>query len=252
MKLQTFIRMGLQKKQHKVDIVGSGEDALALLTTKYYDLLLLDLKMPGIGGAGVLEKRDEFPQTKIVVLTAYPSLETAVSALKNAADDYLFKPMSVPRYRQRSLTNISTGSRFGRMSVDMETETALFKDQMMPLPPGLFDILVVFMRNPNRLLHHTDIAEGLVRDPRTSEQYSDLADLLALGDESKPQVSKYLRAQISRLRRELNKYLPEGMEAILCKGAKGFGGIQRYVGAMSLESLVIISGFDIVYFVRFQ
>jgi DNA-binding response OmpR family regulator len=216
-----FIRMGLEKKQHDVSIVTSGEAALIELKKQHYDLLILDLKMPGIGGAGVLGKRQDFPETKVIVLTAYPSLETAVSAVKNAADDYLFKPVNVPEIIKIVHGHLNRMA-IGPYTVDMETESAFFKDTLLPLPPGLFDILVVFMRNPDRLLHHTDIASSLVRDPRTSSQHADLAALLAAGDDFKPQVIKYLRAQISRLRSELDKYLPDGMHAILMQKRKGF------------------------------
>lgn len=216
-----FIRMGLEKKQHHVDIVTSGEEALKQLESRYYDLLILDLKMPGIGGEGVLAKRDSFPETKVIILTAYPSLQTAVSAVKNAADDYLFKPLKIPEIVRIVDVHLR---RFevGPYTIDMDTESVFFRENLIPMSPGLFDILVVFMRNPNRVMHHTDIAESLVRDSRTSKQYEDLRVLLAGGDETRPQVGHYLRAQISRLRSELDKYLPDNRQAILAQPRKGF------------------------------
>ncbi|MEW5958658.1 MAG: response regulator transcription factor [Chloroflexota bacterium] len=78
---------------HQVVAVGSGEEALARISTETFDLALLDLKLPGIGGIEVLTSlRQQSPETAVIILTAHASLDTAVEALRLGAIDYLFKP----------------------------------------------------------------------------------------------------------------------------------------------------------------
>jgi DNA-binding NtrC family response regulator len=78
---------------HKVAQAGSGEEALAQATQSAFDLILLDLSMPGMDGFGVLEKlREAGCRAEKVVLTAFGSVAKAVEAMKRGADDFLTKP----------------------------------------------------------------------------------------------------------------------------------------------------------------
>ncbi|MCC7141753.1 MAG: sigma-54-dependent Fis family transcriptional regulator [Candidatus Eisenbacteria bacterium] len=78
---------------HEVTTAASGEDALTLLGQRSFDLLLLDLSMPGIGGLEVLERAQEIAwDADKVVLTAFGSVATAVEAMKRGASDFLTKP----------------------------------------------------------------------------------------------------------------------------------------------------------------
>ncbi len=64
-----------------------------MLTEREYDLVFLDIKMPDMGGLEVLEQiKAQYPQTMVVMITAYGSVETAVEAMKQGANDYLMKP----------------------------------------------------------------------------------------------------------------------------------------------------------------
>jgi len=76
-----------------VDTAESGPDALAQLMNKAYQLMLLDIKMPGMDGVEVLAKAKELlPDLQVVMMTAYATVETAVEAMKTGALDYLVKP----------------------------------------------------------------------------------------------------------------------------------------------------------------
>lgn len=75
--------------------VNSGEDALEKIKNHIYDLLLVDLKMPGMSGIELLKKvRDISPSTLVIIMTAYGTIENAVDAMKNGAFDYILKPFS--------------------------------------------------------------------------------------------------------------------------------------------------------------
>jgi two-component system response regulator HydG len=76
-----------------VDRAESGEQALDLMEGNLYDILFVDIKMPGMGGFGLLERvKKFFPTTVVVIITAYGTVEHAVEAMKLGANDFLVKP----------------------------------------------------------------------------------------------------------------------------------------------------------------
>ncbi len=87
------IKLWLADEGFSVDMAGSGPEALELLGTCTYHLMLLDIKMPGMDGVKVLKKaREDFPELCVILMTAYATVETAVEAMKIGALDYLVKP----------------------------------------------------------------------------------------------------------------------------------------------------------------
>lgn len=82
-----------EKYGHVVDTASSGIEALEKLEKFPFDLLFVDMKMPGMDGIELLEKvKEEYPDTIVVIITAYGSIDTAVNAMKMGASDYLLKP----------------------------------------------------------------------------------------------------------------------------------------------------------------
>ena len=80
--------------------VESGEEALEKASGHVYALVISDLKLPGISGMEVLQSiRMVTPDTSIIIITAYASVDTAVEAMKNGAEDYLVKPFSLDEIR---------------------------------------------------------------------------------------------------------------------------------------------------------
>ena len=89
----------LEKKGYQVRGVGTGEAALEQLESAAADLVLTDLKMPGIGGMEFLRRlKGKWPDTEVVVMTAYGSIDTAVEAMRCGAYDYLTKPIDRDRF----------------------------------------------------------------------------------------------------------------------------------------------------------
>ncbi len=85
----------LLQEGYQVVSVDSGEAAVSILETEQFDLMLLDVMMPGISGVDVLRVARQFtPEMKVILLTAHGTLETAVEALRLGAHDYLLKPAS--------------------------------------------------------------------------------------------------------------------------------------------------------------
>ncbi len=88
-----ILKFLLEKEGYGVDTAPNGEEALKKIEKDYYDVVLTDLRMPGIDGMTVLEKTKELrPSTEVVIMTAYASIESAVEAIKKGASDYIVKP----------------------------------------------------------------------------------------------------------------------------------------------------------------
>jgi heterodisulfide reductase subunit A len=83
----------LKEEGFSADMAASGPEALDRLSTQNYQLILLDIKMPGMDGVKVLQSaRESFPGLNVIMMTAYATVETAVEAMKIGALDYLVKP----------------------------------------------------------------------------------------------------------------------------------------------------------------
>ncbi|HEY5974187.1 MAG TPA: sigma-54 dependent transcriptional regulator [Geobacteraceae bacterium] len=90
------LEQNLKKQGYEVLTAGSGEDALRVVREEQPDLVLLDIQLPGISGLEVLEKVKEFDEdTVVIMVTAHGGLETAVTAMRLGAYDYLNKPFNL-------------------------------------------------------------------------------------------------------------------------------------------------------------
>jgi DNA-binding NtrC family response regulator len=89
----------LEKKHYQVRGSGTGEEALEQLETEAADLVLTDLKMPGMGGMEFLRQlKQKWPDTEVLVMTAFGSIDTAVEAMRRGAYDYITKPIDRERF----------------------------------------------------------------------------------------------------------------------------------------------------------
>jgi two-component system, NtrC family, response regulator AtoC len=97
----------LKEEGHDVTAAASGEEALQLIAKRHYQLVLTDLKMPGISGLELLEqvKRDD-PGTAVIILTAFGTVEGAVEAMRMGAVHYLLKPLSNPEELRLSVRRV--------------------------------------------------------------------------------------------------------------------------------------------------
>jgi DNA-binding response OmpR family regulator len=85
----------LSQEGYEVSTAASGAEALAMLHNATFDLVLLDLKMPGIDGLQVMKEAHSLaPDTVVIMLTAYSTLDSAIEAVRQGAHDYLIKPSS--------------------------------------------------------------------------------------------------------------------------------------------------------------
>ncbi|MGB5617542.1 MAG: response regulator, partial [Desulfobacterales bacterium] len=91
--MRESLRGWLERDGHAVAAAASGEEALDILATTRFDILLVDIKMEGISGLDVLKQvKEDDPDVAVVMITAFGSISTAIEAMKNGAYDYLLKP----------------------------------------------------------------------------------------------------------------------------------------------------------------
>jgi len=90
----------LKKEGYSISLADSGEEALKICQDKFFEVALIDLKMPGMDGIELLSKLKEInPEIQVIVMTAYASIETAVVAMKKGAFNYVNKPVDLEELR---------------------------------------------------------------------------------------------------------------------------------------------------------
>jgi len=91
--MRNFLKRALEKRCALLEVAGSAEEAEALRLRYHFDLLLVDIRLPGLSGLDWLRQlRDAGVRTHVIYMTAYADLDMAISALRNGADDFIMKP----------------------------------------------------------------------------------------------------------------------------------------------------------------
>jgi DNA-binding NtrC family response regulator len=94
--VRELLRAVLETDGHEVDTASSGEEAVARLKEGFHDIVIMDIRMPGLDGVAALTRmKDLSPETGVIMMTAYASVETAVQAMKLGALDYITKPIDI-------------------------------------------------------------------------------------------------------------------------------------------------------------
>lgn len=94
--LADVIRKSLEKEKYVIDISGDGEEALYNIRSNIYDLVILDIMLPGMDGFEILKKMcEEDIASKVIMLTAKSTLDDKLEGLQNGANDYITKPFHI-------------------------------------------------------------------------------------------------------------------------------------------------------------
>ncbi len=147
----------LQSQNYVVDKVHTGEDALQLLSSFSYDLLILDWELPGIQGIGVCEKfRRKGGTTPVLFLTGKSDLSSKVTGLETGADDYLSKPFEFRELsaRVRSLLRrppglVSNILKVGGLALNTDSHSVETGGKEISLTPREFSLLEFLMKHTN-------------------------------------------------------------------------------------------------------
>jgi two-component system OmpR family response regulator len=166
-KLANLLRDGLRREGMGVDIAGDGDEAVVRATATEYDVIVLDLMLPGIDGFQVcrtLRAHDVWSPT--LMLTARDGVEDRVRGLDSGADDYLVKPFSFDELLARIRALIRRGAQprptvleSGALRLDPASHRVWHGDDELSLTPREFALLEMFMRHPGQVLSRFELIE---------------------------------------------------------------------------------------------
>ena len=159
-RLTEFLAKGLRSVGFTPTVCRDGVRAAALATDESFDLVLLDLGLPGRDGLSVLRSvRASGQRLPVIVLTGHDELNETVTALNSGADDYVTKPFAfeelVARVRVRLRGESSkpqTALRVGELELDLEGRRARFRGSEVELTFREFTMLETFVRHPGQVL----------------------------------------------------------------------------------------------------
>jgi len=165
--LAEFLHQRLLQEQFAVHVVSNGKEAEQLASDPAYDLVLLDLTLPGIGGLDVLRGiRSKRPDLPVVIVTGSSMLEECVRGLEAGADDYLAKPFAFAELAARIRAVLRRGSRPARsilqiadLEVDRVSHTVRRGSRSIELSPKEFALLEFLMRHEGQPVSRTAIVE---------------------------------------------------------------------------------------------
>jgi len=162
-----FVKRGLEEQLNQVDLVDDGIVALQRASLSEYDVLVLDLRLPGLSGIEVLRTlRDRGDTTPVLVLTAQDAVDSKVQALRTGADDYVTKPFAFEELlaRVEALSRRPKGISSPKLQVvDLEIDTSLHEVRrngvLIDLTPKEYSVLEYLVRNNGRVMTRTLITE---------------------------------------------------------------------------------------------
>lgn len=168
-KIATFVKRGLEIEHYSVELAFTGEEALKKVEVQDYDLIILDIMLPGIDGFEVCKKiRALGLSMPIIMLTARDSVEDKIKGLDSGADDYLPKPFSFEellariRSLQRREKNVLPDKlKVGDLTLDPATHEVLRGKRVCELTSKEYRLLDYLMRQRDKICTRTMIAEHI-------------------------------------------------------------------------------------------
>ena len=173
-KVARALLQGLEREKYRVTVTHTGEEGFFLATTQAFDLILLDLMLPGRDGLEILRSlREKKCQTPVLILTAKDAVDDRVTGLDAGADDYLVKPFAFPELlaRVRALTRRGRTDdvlrlRVGDLEIDRVTRHVTRSGDDIHLTAKEFELLEYLALNGGQ----TVTREMLARDVWEAEQ----------------------------------------------------------------------------------
>lgn len=169
-KIATTLKKGLTENGYHVDVAFDGIIGKRLFDSNDYDLIILDINLPGMNGFELCKAiRNSNQQIPIIMLTAMNTTEDKIEGFDTGTDDYMIKPFEFKELlvRIRALLKrtmnqqLPTGNmlKVADLEMNLDTKEVIRAEQPITLTAKEFQLLEYFMRNRNRVLSRADIAE---------------------------------------------------------------------------------------------
>jgi len=169
--LVSVIIRGLKESGVEISVAGDGSTGLEMAMKHSFDLVILDVLLPGINGIQVCrELRKKDPNIPVLMLTALGSTENIITGLDSGADDYMVKPFKFAELeaRIRSLIRrssapsiVSTKQEIAGLEVDISSKTAKRYNKPINLTATEYRLLEYFVQNQNKVLSRINILENV-------------------------------------------------------------------------------------------
>jgi two-component system, OmpR family, copper resistance phosphate regulon response regulator CusR len=165
-RIASFVEKGLRANGFTTMVVGDGDSGLDLAKSGGFDLVVLDLGLPGRDGFTVLRLlREARVPTPVIILTARDTVDDTVAGLEGGADDYMTKPFRFEELLARVRLRLRGGQPTSEVSVlvtdgvslDLRTRRAKVGDQTIDLTAREFVLLELFLRHPGQVLSREQI-----------------------------------------------------------------------------------------------
>ena len=174
-----FVKRGLEQQRWGVDLVASGDEGEQMATTGAYDLVILDMRLPGKSGLQVLNSlRSRGFERPVLVLTAQDTIDAKVETLRAGADDYVTKPFAfeellarVEALSRRPRVLVSPALKVADLELHLDTREVTRGGDAIELTPKEYTVLEYLMRHAGRVMSRTLITEyawGYHFDPGTN------------------------------------------------------------------------------------
>ena len=168
-KIAEALKRGLEAEGYQVTTASSGEDGYFCLTTEEYDLMLLDLMLPGRDGIEILQSiRKQGITTPILILTGRDTVEDRVRGLDSGADDYLVKPFAFPELLARIRLLLRRGNpelqhlmKLDDLEVDLLAHRAIRSGQPLDVTVKEFELLAYLLRNQGHVVSREMLAHDV-------------------------------------------------------------------------------------------
>jgi len=184
-KLAGLVASALRGEHYDVAVAVTGEDGFFRAHAEAFDLLVLDVMLPGRSGLEILKAlRDRRVETPVLVLTARDGIEDRVSGLDLGADDYLVKPFAIPELlaRIRALLRRGRPSELLRLKaadleVDLVSRAVTRGNRTIDLTVREFELLEYLLRQQGRLVSREMLAREVWKEPRRATPLDNVIDV---------------------------------------------------------------------------
>ncbi len=176
---------GLQAEGYEVVLAETGEEGFFLASNRAFDLIVLDVMLPGRDGLEVLAAlRKQNMAAQVLILTAKDAIEDRVAGLDTGADDYLVKPFAFPELSARIRALLRRGKpepvaslRIGTLEIDPVTRTVLREGLRLELTVREFELLEFLARNKGRVVSREMLARDVWKEPGRATPLDNVIDV---------------------------------------------------------------------------
>ena len=202
-KLAQVLSSALQAEQYEVVVAATGDDGFFRANAEVFDLVVLDLMLPGRGGLEILRGlRQRHIDSPVLILTARDGIEDRVVGLDLGADDYLVKPFALPELLARVRALLRRGRplevlrlKAADLELDLVARRAVRGERSLELTVREFDLLEYLLRHQRHLVSREMLARDVWKEPRRATPLDNVIDV-----------------QMTRLRRKVD---PDGAARLI-------------------------------------